>query len=655
MRTSKIIYDPSLSVAENAIKSDCSVDAIRYYIRTRGIDRRYEGKVNIIEDIKKYLQSHPTASKEEVARETHHGINTVRRYWDIVHGKDVLRQSEGKAQTREKVSESAKARHKKYLDKLPVEFIQEYLKGREASIKPNVIENPSTLGKSEISNNEPKVKSASSKKNNESKGTSKANGPIKCTDKYAYFYMKTPLSNWWTSVPSISFDGHSFTFSESVFMYLKAKGMGDDEYALKIVEADNDVALSEKDRLSKVKKLGRKCKWDEAVYIEKREEWMYTALKAKFKADKAFRDVLMAKQYRGLTFVEASPWDANWGIKSRVTKTILSEGESAWKGLNLLGKLLTKLRDEMLERGYQEQASIRCDYHTGELLKSICGGVYGDISGSTREKSSKSIYTTDFDLFPPRSRPTDDSILTVAVADWLLHRDTMSLGEAMKGWAKRYPNSGYGGGFRDYFKKNIEYSSDKNGAAMRVSPAAIVATSLEEALALAEETALPTHNTKEGIKGAQAIAAAIFLVREGVSNGKDASTIKAEVKTYVAEKFGYNLDQTIEGIRERSQRYAKMKKEYRETKMPNPEFVPMSDAATSVPMALVAFLEGNSYEEVLRIAISLGGDADTNACMASSISVHLYGIPKGLCEDGCKLIPQDMKNVIDEFDAKYLA
>ena len=87
----------------------------------------------------------------------------------------------------------------------------------------------------------------------------------------------------------------------------------------------------------------------------------------------------------------------------------------------------------------------------------------------------------------------------------------------------------------------------------------------------------------------------------------------------------------------------------------DPEFKPMSDAATSVPMAIIAFLEGNSYEEVLRIAISLGGDADTIACMASSISVHLYGVPQGLYKDGRKLIPDDMKAIIDEFDKKYLS
>mgnify|MGYP003304060949 CR=1 FL=1 len=160
----------------------------------------------------------------------------------------------------------------------------------------------------------------------------------------------------------------------------------------------------------------------------------------------------------------------------------------------------------------EQEPSTRCDYPEGDLIKTIYGGVFGEISGSTREKSSKSVYTTDFDLFPARSRPTDDSVLTVAIADWLLHRDTMTLSEALKGWGRKYPNAGYGGGFDKYFNKNIEYSSDKNGAAMRVSPAAIVAKSLDEALSLARETALPTHNTEEGMKGAQAIAAPSILL-----------------------------------------------------------------------------------------------------------------------------------------------
>lgn len=192
------------------------------------------------------------------------------------------------------------------------------------------------------------TKNKQAKKAKADKKPKKINTTIRCADKYAYFYQDTPLSNWWTS-PPILHDGLSFLSSEGVFMYEKAKGMGDEEYALKIHQADTDTSLTEKERFSKVKKLGKMCKWNEAIYIEKREEWMYTALTAKFRVDKAFRDVLMAEEYRGLTFVEASPWDKIWGIKSRATQAILDNGESAWKGLNLLGKLLTRLRDEMID------------------------------------------------------------------------------------------------------------------------------------------------------------------------------------------------------------------------------------------------------------------------------------------------------------------
>ena len=659
-RESKIQYNPRLSVAENAKKCGVTEDAIRYYIRTRGIDRRFEEKKKVLKGMKAYLKEHPNATRAELAKETGHGINTVRRYWDILHGEGKLKPSEKKADVREQRVTTINNRHIAYLDKLPVEFIREYLAAREtttnavAEVIPEaveVVEQTSIEVVEVIEQTAKKTKTAKKQKAKVVKEpkAKKASDTIKCSDKYAYFYQDTPLSNWWASNPRIPYDGHEFGSSEALFMYLKAKGMGDVDVALQIVEADNDSTLTDKERFAKAKKLGRMCKFDEAIFFEKREEWMYTALSAKYEVDEEFRSVLMSDKYRGLTFVEASPWDANWGIKSRATKEVLEKGESAWKGLNLLGKLLTQLRDELLDT-YTAQHN----HSESMAIKSICGGVLGDISGCTREKSSKSVYTTDFDLFPPKSHPTDDSVLTVAIADWLLHKDTISLSEALRGWGKKYPRAGFGSGFREYIKSGIEYCSDKNGAAMRVSPIAVVASSLEEALSLAKESALPTHNSEEGIKGAQSIAAAIYLVREGMAAGKTASTIKNEIKSYIETTFGYDLNQSIESIRERSQRYAEMKRVYRETGEPNPEFKQMSDAAVSVPMAFVAFLNGNSYEEVLRIAISLGGDADTIGCMASSISVHLYGIPQAIYDEGCQFIPSDMMAILEEFDAKYL-
>ena len=173
---------------------------------------------------------------------------------------------------------------------------------------------------------------------------------LKYTDRYVYFFQDTPLSNWWTSTPAIPYDGHHFNSSEALFMYLKAKGMGDDEIAMQIVEVDNNTSLSDNKRFAKVKALGKKCKFDEAIYLEKREEWMFTTISAKYEVDEEFRSVLMSDKYKGLSFVEASPFDAVWGIATKATKNVIAEGESAWKGLNLLGKLLTKLRDEKLKQ-----------------------------------------------------------------------------------------------------------------------------------------------------------------------------------------------------------------------------------------------------------------------------------------------------------------
>ena len=338
-RESRITYDPKLSVAANAKKCGVTEDAIRYYIRTRGIDRRFEEKKKVLKGMKAYLKEHPNATRAELAKETGHGINTVRRYWDILHGDGKLKPSEKKADVREQRVATINNRHIAYLDKLPVEFIREYLEAREAAA--NSVTEDTTEAVEVVEQTQKKVKDKEPKK---------ASDNIKCTDKYAYFYQNTPLSNWWTSIPSIPYDGHLFTSSEAVFMYLKAKGMGDDECALKIVEADNDTSLTEKKRFALVKKLGRQCKFNEATYLEMREEWMRTALTAKLKVDAAFKDVLMAQEFYGLTFVEASPFDAVWGIKTSATKKVLEEGESAWKGLNLLGKLLTQLRDANLKQ-----------------------------------------------------------------------------------------------------------------------------------------------------------------------------------------------------------------------------------------------------------------------------------------------------------------
>lgn len=627
-KESSIKYNPALSIAENAKQNGVTEDAIRYYIRARGIDRRYAEKMKVLKSMQDYLDEHPNATKAEVARQSGRGINTVVRYWAILQGRKRLKPSSRKSNTQSQKVTTLNKRQIEYLDKLPLDLLREYLATREAAnietptaskttakvgdnkLKAEIdalmeiervntatlAENPSYLPaitkqdlykrekeqynvaehycvafrrKDDLwkgmripfgnmnggfpytmhgiefpssehayifglfSNNTPEhiaiqqellaESSGYSAKRNIRNGNRKqwrrdwdefniewmlycvwtkvnqceefrnlllaipegatiiedssfqkvnknfdgaafwgarnadkrafgklvrkyvkthnhqtqreaddtenrllweycnvgtyignnvmgkiltivkqclhdgtqpdidyellnskniyflgnlirfdstnsehqlitlkqpttpkskpkeASDNIKCTDKYAYFFQDTPLSNWWRSTPSIPYDGHKFTSSEALFMYLKAKGMGDDDIAMQIVEVDNNASLADNKRFAKVKALGKKSKFNEAIYLKKREEWMFAAISAKYEVDEDFRSVLMADRHKGLTFVEAAPKDKVWGIATSATKKVLEEGESAWRGLNLLGKLLTQLRDANLK------------------------------------------------------------------------------------------------------------------------------------------------------------------------------------------------------------------------------------------------------------------------------------------------------------------
>lgn len=337
-RETKIKYNPKLSVSDNAKKCGVTEDAIRYYIRTRGIDRRYEEKKKVLKGMKAYLKEHPNATRAELSKATGHGINTVRRYWDILHGEGKLQPSERKVDVREQRVATINNRHIAYLDKLPVEFIREYLEAREAAA---ISVTEATTEAVEVVEQTPKKARAKTKQPK----ALRANSTIRCTDEFVYFYQNTPLSNWWASNPRIPYDGHDFASSEALYMYLKARGLGDDKVANEILALDDNAKLTDRQRFAKAKSLGKKCKFNKFVFFANREQWMYTALSAKFEVDEEFRSVLMSDEYKGLTFVEASPRDVNWGIGLSAAKACAGE---KWNGLNLLGKLLTKLRDEHL-------------------------------------------------------------------------------------------------------------------------------------------------------------------------------------------------------------------------------------------------------------------------------------------------------------------
>lgn len=266
------------------------------------------------------------------------------------------------------------------------------------------------------------------------------------------------------------------------------------------------------------------------------------------------------------------------------------------------------------------------------------GAIIGDITGSTYEFAG--IKTTKIPLLPGRSSFTDDSILTMAVASALMVSmehdrpfQTVAEEELLR-WGNEYPHpmGGYGTRFRQWlFSKNpVPYDSCGNGSAMRVSPCGLIAVTLEEALELAKASAMPTHNHPEGIKGAQATAAAIFLAKTGHT--------KAEIRAYIEENF-YPLNRTVDEIR----------RDY--------EFD--GTCQGSVPESIIAFLESENFEDAIRLVISLGGDADTMGAITGAIAWSFYrfrtekGITVKMANLWIKiadLLPPDWLDIIPEFD-----
>ena len=692
-RESKIQYNPRLSVAENAKKSGVTEDAIRYYIRTRGIDRRFEEKKKVLKGMKAYLKEHPNATRAELAKETGHGINTVRRYWDILHGEGKLKPSEKKADVREQRVTTINNRHIAYLDKLPVEFIREYLVARETAAKAvvdvilestevvehtpievaeaikqapvEVVEQADKKAKTSKKAKEkaPKKEKAKAEKEPKTKKqkASKVNSTIRCTDEYVYFYQNTPLSNWWISEPSIPYDGHEFSNSEALFMYLKAKTFRDEELAKHFPHLNYD----------KAKDLGHLVRnFSDDIWEKERENAMYIALKAKLAVDKAYRETLLSEEFRGKTFVEASPSDEVWGIHQSITDAY---NGAAWKGLNLLGKLHTIIRDELLSlREPQERVITPIEpieikpkrkpkatiskniYSTDDtMIRSIIGGIIGDISGSTREGYGSNAASARL-IITANSYFTDDSAMTIAVAEWLNNRETCNLKDCLIKWHDKYPNVGYGHLFNNFTETGEAQPSNANGGAMRVAPCAIYAQSLEEAMLLAEEQCKVSHTTDIAINGAKAIAAAIYIAKEETRKGKTDVEIKATIKSYIETHFGYNLDMPLEDIQERSIRLAFSRAVFDITKVATDDYKNnnMSSASLSCPMAIQAFLLGNNYEESIRYALAMGGDSDSIACMAGSVSAQVYGIPKQLVDEALVYLPSEMIDVLNRFETE---
>ena len=258
----------------------------------------------------------------------------------------------------------------------------------------------------------------------------------------------------------------------------------------------------------------------------------------------------------------------------------------------------------------------------------ILGAIIGDIVGSTREWHN--IKTENFEMLPQGSKFTDDTVMTLAVAKWLMddpEHGSQTLVTIMQALGRAYPHAGYGGGFRRWLASSYPkpYHSYGNGSGMRVSPVGLYAASLDEALELARRSAAVTHNHTEGIKGAQAIAACIYLNRQGKT--------RSEIKEYVEKTFGYNLSIKLETIRE--------------------QYKFDVSCQGSVPIAIMAFLQRTNTNAALRLAISMGGDSDTIGCMTCSIATAgnaSYDQITPSVVQGCrKLLTPDLLEINDSF------
>ena len=261
-------------------------------------------------------------------------------------------------------------------------------------------------------------------------------------------------------------------------------------------------------------------------------------------------------------------------------------------------------------------------------MKGILGAISGDIIGSTREFNP--IKTKDFELFERRSQFTDDTVMTLAIAKWLCEdkdsRDVLI--KNLKYFGNLYPNAGYGGRFKQWLAQDSPepYGSWANGSAMRVSPCAWVADSLEEAQMLAEKSAIVTHNHPEAVKGALATSDAIYLARIGAN--------KDEIRQHVEINYGYDLSFEVDDIR--------------------PFYTFDVSCAGSVPESIICFLNANSFEDTIRNAVSLGGDADTQAAIAGSIASAYWEIPKNISFKAIHSLDNLLLNVLIDFEEKFM-
>ena len=282
---------------------------------------------------------------------------------------------------------------------------------------------------------------------------------------------------------------------------------------------------------------------------------------------------------------------------------------------------------KVLEKHFNNKADRKTVIMTNPSVKIDCllGAIAGDVIGSVYE--FRPFKETSFPLFSDYSEYTDDSVMTVANADWLLTGDSL-LG-VMQEYGHRYPTAGYGGMFKGWLREENPqpYNSWGNGSAMRVSPVGWAFETLEETLEVAKQSAEITHNHPEGIKGAQATAACIYLARTGKS--------KQEIKEYVEHTFDYKLSRTCDEIR--------------------PTYQFDGSCQGTVPESIIAFLDSTDYENAIRLTVSLGGDSDTMGAITGAIAEAYYGgVPEDIKQEVLKRLPDEFVDVMSRFYKRFV-
>ncbi|MFZ0389034.1 MAG: ADP-ribosylglycohydrolase family protein [Calditrichia bacterium] len=254
----------------------------------------------------------------------------------------------------------------------------------------------------------------------------------------------------------------------------------------------------------------------------------------------------------------------------------------------------------------------------------MIGAIAGDIIGSVYE--FRPIKTEDFNLFHSDSSFTDDTVMSIAIAEAILIKGDYAA--AMKKYGRRYPDSGYGGMFIHWLfqKEVIPYNSWGNGSAMRASAIGFAFADREKVLTEAEKSAVVSHNHPEGIKGAQATALAVHLAFTGAD--------REQIREEISRQFEYDLNRTVKEIR--------------------PDYSFNESCQRTVPEAIIAFLDSENFEDAIRKAVSLGGDSDTLACIAGGIAQAFYKkIPAEITDKVTKLLPEDLSDVLNKFTSKY--